>query len=95
MLLTQKKDWKEFLSSEDEEKLNQMLKKISRYRGAYQNADEVKNAQLWCAILELQKENLILQKRLHDIEDLLEGMFDKIRKHERERVDLAKSLEKF
>ncbi len=95
MLLERKKDWKEFLSAEDEEKLNEILKRASKHRGAYQNAEETRIAQLWCALLELRKENVILQKRLHDIEDLLEGMFEKIRKQERERIDLAKSLEKF
>lgn len=95
MLLQRKKDWKEFLSAEDEEKLNDVLKKIAKYRGAYQNAEEVKNAQLWCALLEVYKENKLLQKRLWTLEDLLDGMFDKIRKQERERIDLAKSLEKF
>ena len=95
MILGQRKDWKEFLSVDDEEKLNDILKKISKYRGAYQNSEEIKNAQLWCALLESHKENRILQKRLNALEDLLEGMFDKIRKQERERVDLARSLEKF
>lgn len=95
MLLERKKDWKEFLSSEDEEKLNELLKKMTKYRGAYQNAGDVKIAQMWCALLELHKENKLLQKRLWTVEDILEGMFEKIRKQERERVDLAKSLEKF
>lgn len=95
MLLGQRKDWKELLSADEEEKLNEILKKISKYKGAYQNAEDTKAAQLWCAILELHRENMILQKKLQTIEDILEGMFDKIRKQERERIDLTKSLEKF
>ncbi len=95
MFFEPKKDWKEFLSAADEDKLNELLKTIAKHRGAYQNAEEVKVAQLWCAILELQKENISLQKRLHYIEDMLEGMFEKVRKQERERLELSKSLEKF
>lgn len=94
-MLLRKKDWKEFLPLDDEEKLNQILKDIAKHRGAYQNAEEIKVAQLWSAILELHKKNMILHKRLYTLEDILEGMFEKIRKQERDRVELAKSLERF
>ena len=95
MFFNTSKDWKQFLSLEDEERLNQILKNISRYRGAYKNADDVKIAQLWCSVLELENENRILQKKLSRIENILEGMFSKVREQEREEQELAKSLERF
>ncbi len=95
MFFTPAKDWKEFLSADDEKKINEILGKIAKYRGAYKNSDDVRISQLWCAVLELAKENASLQKRIQGMEDLLEGMFEKVRKHEREKIELAKSLEKF
>jgi len=95
MLFTSTKDWKQYLTAEDEERLNDILKKASKYRGAYKNADEIKIAQLWCTILDLRKENAFLQRKIARLEDLLEGMFSKIRKEERDRMSLKESLEKF
>ncbi len=95
MLFSTAKDWKEFLTTEDEEELNNILKRISKYRGAYKNADDIKLAQLWCSILELRKENLILKKKLARIEEVFENMFSKVFEQEKERRDLAKSLENF
>lgn len=95
MIFTPPKDWKQFLSDEDEKRLNDILNKLAKYKGAYRNSDDVKTAQLWCSILELSKENAALQKRVQNLEDLLEGMFEKVRKQERERIELTRSLEKF
>lgn len=90
-----KKDWKQLLQAEDESRLNDFLRKLTKYRGAYKNAEDVKSAQLWCALLELSKENAILQRRLKDFEDVFEGMFEKMKKRDEERKELAKSLERF
>ena len=95
MFFAAKKDWKQFLSAEDEERLNEVLRKVAKYRGAYKNADDVKVAQLWCTILEMRKESLILQSKLRKIEEVFDAMFEKVRKQEREREALAKSLERF
>lgn len=95
MLFTSTKDWKQYLTAEDEERLNEILRKVSKYRGAYKNSDEIKIAQLWCTILDLRKENAFLHKKIDRLEDLLEGMFSKIRKEERDKMTLKESLEKF
>ena len=95
MFFNSTKDWKQFLSLEDEERLNQILNKISKYRGAYKNAEDVKIAQLWCSVLEVAKQNRILQNKLSRIEEVLEGMFSRVREQERQREELARSLESF
>ncbi len=95
MLFTSTKDWKQYLSAEDEEKLNELLKRVSRHRGAYKNADEIKIAQLWCAFLEARSENVTLKKRLERLEYLLEGTFSRVREEEREKNRTIESLEKF
>ncbi len=95
MLFKVSDDWKQLLSPEDEEKLNEILKRAARYRGAYRNAHDVKNAQLWAAILELRKENQALLNRLKRTEFVLDGMRERIRKQEDSERELIESLEKF
>lgn len=95
MLFRTANDWKQLLSLDDEEKLNEILRKVSKHRGAYKVSDEVKISQLWCAILELKKENVLLQKRLNSVEDVFDVVFEKQRKREQEARDLVRSLERF
>ena len=95
MLLKRTNDWKEFLSYQDEERLNEILKKVAKYRGAYKNADDVKMAQMWCAVLDLKKENLILQKRLNKLQFFFDGMLERVRKQESEDMEMIKNLERF
>lgn len=95
MLFKAEKDWKQLLAPEDEEKMNDILRRAARYRGAYKNASEVKIAQLWAAVLELYKQNLILQSRLDDMSDVFESIAAKLRKKEEEKQELIKSLERF
>ncbi len=49
-------DWKECLAEEDKKILAELLRKAKRYECAYLRADDVKVAQLWCALIELVKE---------------------------------------
>lgn len=95
MLFKAEKDWKQFLSPEDEERLNDILKRVAKYRGAYKNADEVKAAQMWSAILELFKQNLVLQRRLNEIEDIFNSIATRLRRKEEEKKELLDSLERF
>lgn len=95
MLIKSMKDWKQFLDSEDEEKLNRLLKEVAKHRGAYRNADDVKIAQLWSAFLEMRKENDSLRRRVDDMESIFEFIYSKMKKRHEEREELFKSLEKF
>jgi len=95
MLFRTASDWKQLLSIEDEENLNAIIKKVAKYRGAYRNSDEVKMSQIWCAILELMKHNIVLQKRLNIMEDIFEAIYDKQRKRELEDRAILRSLDRF
>ena len=95
MFFDARKDWKQFLNADDEENLNIVLKKAMKYRSAYKNADDIKLAQLWCAVLELSKQNMLLQKRLGRIEDAFNAMTEKIGAAEQDRKKLIDSLERF
>lgn len=89
MLVKTDNDWKHLLSIEDEERLNALLASVGKHKGAYRNAEDIKTAQLWCALLELRKENTFLLQRLMKLESKINGMNGK-----EDSDDLLKSLKK-
>lgn len=95
MLFKAEKDWKQLLSPEDEERLNAILKHVAKHRGAYRNAGDVKLAQLWAAVLELYKQNSILQGKLDEMTEIFDTIASKLRKKEDEKKELIQSLERF
>ncbi len=95
MLFKTSNDWKQFLSIEDEELLNDLLKKIMKYRGAYKNAEDVKSSQMWCAILELKKENLMLKRKIESVDSFLEFLNDYSKRKDKDKEELLRSLDKF
>lgn len=50
------KDWKECLSAEDQAVLAEIFETTKKHKCAYVCADDIKVAQLWCALLEMKKE---------------------------------------
>ena len=48
-------DWKQNLHPEDEVRLNEILRNVTKHRSAFRVSKDVKTAQLWCAVLELDK----------------------------------------
>jgi hypothetical protein len=50
------KDWKECLTAEDQAMLAEIFEITKKHKCAYLCADDVKVAQLWCALLEMKKE---------------------------------------
>lgn len=95
MLFKSEKDWKQLLPPEDEERLNEILKRAARNRGAYRNADEVKTAQLWCAILEIYRQNLVLQRRLDEYSEIFDCITAKLKKKCETKKELLDSLDRF
>ncbi|MEM5801999.1 MAG: hypothetical protein QXQ18_01260 [Candidatus Aenigmatarchaeota archaeon] len=49
-------DWKNCLHPEDKELLLQIIERAKKHHCAYEKAEDVKVAQLWTALLEMQKE---------------------------------------
>lgn len=90
-MLFAQKDWKEQLAKEDEEKLNELVRRTLAYRDAYGTAEDVRAAQLWCAVLELKKEHDAMDDRLVRIERILETMLP----FSKEKKDLRDSLSTF
>jgi len=90
--LGKKTDWKENLSIEAEQELNQLLEKVKKHRCAYRSAENVQIAQLWCGLIEIVRMIKNLESRLDRIERILDKTF---RSYEEERDKLIKSLLKF
>jgi hypothetical protein len=55
-------DWKECLSPEDKRILADVLNTTKRHKCAYCQAEDVKVAQLWCALVEMKKQMDEMQK---------------------------------
>ncbi len=51
----QKEDWKKRLGEEDMERLASIISSVNKYRYAYESADDPRIAQLWAALIEMQK----------------------------------------
>jgi hypothetical protein len=72
-------DWKRTLSAKDESRLNEILRKTAKHRPAYRGAHDVKIAQIWSALLEMDRENVDLRKKLKRMESVFEAIADKMK----------------
>src|SRR3989304_6069455 len=103
-----KDDWKKSLTSKDEKKLNEIIIKTEKYNTAYLKSNNVKIAQLWTAILEMEKEKEHIERRVRRMEYIFSGMTERLKeeiiredvknieaKKERDLENLIRSLEKF
>ena len=87
-----KLDWKENLSIEAEQELNQLLERVKKHRCAYRSAENVQVSQLWCGLIELFRVNKELEQRIAKIEKILGGLF---KTYEDDKDRLIKSLSRF
>lgn len=62
-------DWKEYLNPETKSILAEVLNDTKAHKGAYMNAQDVKVAQLWCAIADMKKHLEKLEKSQIRIEE--------------------------
>lgn len=67
-MFEKEEDWKEFLSDDSKQILSEIFESAKKHRGAYVQARDVKNAQLWCALVELKKEIARMNELLSKIE---------------------------
>lgn len=64
-----KDDWKEYLTDEAKQALTDIFDAAKKHRGAYSNADDVKVAQLWAALIEMKNELDSLKKQVGLLEE--------------------------
>src|SRR3989344_1668548 len=103
-----KDDWKKSLTNKDEKKLNEILVKTEKHKTAYLQSSNVKIAQLWAAMLEMEKEKEHIERRVRRMEYIFSGMTERLKdeiikedtgktedKKEKDLENLIRSLEKF
>jgi len=73
------------------EKLNELIRAAAKHREAYSKAENIKIAQLWCALLELRKQQEEIELRLARLEDIFRAAGERMR----ETRQIRESLEKF
>src|SRR5438552_3109800 len=69
MVFGQRKDnWKDNLSEDAQNILSELFEMSKKHRGAYMASDDVKIAQLWSALVEMQREIIDLREAVSRIE---------------------------
>jgi len=61
-------NWKEFLNEDAKNILANIFETTKKHRCAYMQAEDVKHAQLWCALIELKKDVAGMTELLSKIE---------------------------
>ena len=79
-------DWKELLPPEAKEVLSEILDKTKKYRYAYTQADDIKIAQLWTALIELAKELKEVNKTLGKVEEPFKAIIEVGEKEKRKTI---------
>lgn len=80
-------DWKDFLSPEDQKILADLLNMGRRHKAAYTQADDVKTAQLWCALVELKKRLDEMQKIQLKLEEPFRAIVEVGEKEKRKAIE--------
>ena len=62
-----KKDWKEYLNESDREVLAGLIEAAEKRKCAFLEADDVKVAQLWCALIEIKQQLDRIEETAHTL----------------------------
>jgi uncharacterized membrane-anchored protein YjiN (DUF445 family) len=76
ILLRKNKDWKSLLTEDSKILLSEIFEATKRHRTAYSSTEDVKFAQLWCALIELKREMKKLNEKVEKLEKLLEPILN-------------------
>ena len=71
MLFGEDKDWKELMCEDAQVELADLIEKAKKHRCAYMQADDVKVAQVWCALTELSRQLKAIEGRLAKVETIM------------------------
>ncbi|MEM5766135.1 MAG: hypothetical protein QW423_00635 [Candidatus Aenigmatarchaeota archaeon] len=65
--MAEERDWKDYLNESDKQILAQLLDSTKRQKCAFMQAEDVKVAQLWCALVEMKKQMMELEQLVEKI----------------------------
>ncbi|RKY71618.1 MAG: hypothetical protein DRP97_01790 [Candidatus Latescibacterota bacterium] len=74
VLFGEEKDWKEFLCGNAQVELAELIERSKQHRCAYMQADDVKVAQVWCALTEVSRQLKKVEERLSKAEVAMKGI---------------------
>ena len=81
------KDWKELLTESDQEILAQLLDSTKNHKCAFMHGEDVKVAQLWCALVEMKKEMNRLGELVTKVEEPFLAMVEMGEVEKRKTID--------
>ena len=73
MLFGEDKDWKELMCEDAQVELADLIEKAKKHRCAYMQADDVKVAQVWCALTEVSRQIKAIEGRLAKVETIMKS----------------------
>lgn len=74
MLFGEEKDWKEYLCGNAQVELAEIIERAKQHKCAYMQADDVKVAQLWAALIEVSRQIKKLEEKVEKSETALKGI---------------------
>ena len=74
MLFGEEKDWKELLCGNAQVELAELIERAKQHSCAYMQAEDVKVAQVWCALTELSRQIKAMEERVEKSEVALKGI---------------------
>ncbi len=74
VLFGEEKDWKEYLCGNAQVELAELIERAKQHKCAYMQAEDVKVAQVWCALTEVASKVKKLEARLERSEVALKGI---------------------
>ena len=80
-------DWKELLSPDARATMAELLNRAKMHKGAYMNADDIKIAQIWSALIELSKKMDEIQKIQIKLEEPFKAIVEVGEKEKRRAIE--------
>jgi len=74
VLFGEERDWKEDVCGPAQELLAELIEMAKKHRCAYTQADDVKVAQLWCALVEVTRELRETKAKVEKMEKAFKGL---------------------
>jgi cell pole-organizing protein PopZ len=85
--MAKEKDWKEFLAEADREILAQLLESTKKHKCAFMQAEDVKVAQLWCALVEMRKQMVELEQLVGKVAEPFKAIVEMGEIEKRKTID--------
>lgn len=74
MIFGEEKDWKELMCGDSQAELASLIEKAKKHRCAYMQADDVKVAQVWCALSEVNADIKSIVTKIARLENAVKGI---------------------